>query len=184
MSFQRGLRHDPCVAIRAVCVVEAMTALVLADTILLNRCCTNPFKLTPFFHFFVEKMHLSVFVDGTLGAGGHEKRLEKHPEIDRYYGWTSEDVEALRIAHETLKEFSSKITFVHGNFRNLTEYVPEKSVSGIFLDLGVSSMQLDQQKRGLAFQSLALWICVWTLPNVSQLKMLSTVFLKKSLAEF
>lgn len=38
-----GSRHDPCVAFRAVSVVEAMTALVIADTLLLNRCCTNQF---------------------------------------------------------------------------------------------------------------------------------------------
>ncbi|MCH9626162.1 MAG: Chorismate synthase [Chlamydiales bacterium] len=42
-QLPEGSRHDPCVAIRAVSVVEAMTALVLADTILLDRCCTLPY---------------------------------------------------------------------------------------------------------------------------------------------
>lgn len=43
LKLPEGSRHDPCVALRAVPVVEAMTALVLADALLLNRCCTNPF---------------------------------------------------------------------------------------------------------------------------------------------
>lgn len=42
-ELPEGSRHDPCVAIRAVPVVEAMTALVVADCYLLNRCCITPF---------------------------------------------------------------------------------------------------------------------------------------------
>ena len=43
LELPEGSRHDPCVALRALPVVEAMTALVLADMVLLNRCCTNRF---------------------------------------------------------------------------------------------------------------------------------------------
>jgi chorismate synthase len=43
LELPEGSRHDPCVALRAVPVVEAMTSLVLADMLLLNRCCTNLF---------------------------------------------------------------------------------------------------------------------------------------------
>lgn len=83
-----------------------------------------------------EGRNLSLFFDGTLGAGGFAKALLKaHPEIKTYYG-CDQDEEALGIAKEHLKEFEGKVEFVHANFRNLRELLEERGVSqvdGFFL---------------------------------------------------
>lgn len=61
---------------------------------------------------------LKVFVDGTLGAGGHAKRiLEEHPEIELFFGF-DQDPEALAIAKETLAPWKDKVHFIHSNFVN------------------------------------------------------------------
>lgn len=99
-------------------------------------------------------LNLSVFVDGTLGAGGHaEALLRNHPEIQHYLG-IDQDPQALALAKERLKPWSSKVVFKHGNFAQFDEFLTEFSFSppnAILVDLGVSSMQLDQAHRGFSF---------------------------------
>lgn len=94
---------------------------------------------------------LHVFVDGTLGAGGHsEAILAAHPEIVHFIG-IDQDLEALAIAKKRLGE---KGTFIHGNFADLLKHLKDlhiEQVDGILVDLGVSSMQLDQKERGFSF---------------------------------
>lgn len=98
--------------------------------------------------------HLSTFVDGTLGAGGHSEALLKfHPEIERFIG-IDQDPEALSIAAERLATWKEKIHFVAGNFSEVGTYLDELNITGIdgmLLDLGVSSMQLDQPEKGFSF---------------------------------
>lgn len=97
---------------------------------------------------------IKVFFDGTLGAGGHAQALLKaHPEIEMYIG-CDRDTSALEIAKETLKPWADKVVFVHGNFADLDKHLEKLGVTqvdGFFFDLGVSSMQLDQGKRGFSF---------------------------------
>lgn len=98
-----------------------------------------------------DDLKIETFVDGTLGAGGHaEAILSAHPEIERFIG-IDQDPSALKIAKKRLENFQN-VRFIHGNFSDL-ETILEKScsVDGILVDLGVSSMQLDQGERGFSF---------------------------------
>ena len=85
---------------------------------------------------YFEDQKISVFFDGTLGAGGHaELLLKAHPEIKTYIG-CDQDPEALAIAKEYLAPWKDKMVFVQGNFSHLDEYLDErkiKNVDGFFL---------------------------------------------------
>ena len=98
----------------------------------------------------LKEKKLKIYVDGTLGAGGHaEAVLEKHPEIEQFIG-IDQDTQALEIAKERLKRWGEKCKFYHGNF---AEVIPklDGQIDGMLLDLGVSSMQLDRAERGFSF---------------------------------
>jgi 16S rRNA (cytosine1402-N4)-methyltransferase len=95
----------------------------------------------------------AVFVDGTLGLGGHsEAFLERFPKltlvgIDR-------DTNALALAGERLARFSDRIHLVHAVYEEIEDVLDELNIDevhGILLDLGVSSMQLDEADRGFAY---------------------------------
>lgn len=104
--------------------------------------------------FAFEKTDLNIFVDCTLGAGGHsEGILEAHPEIAIHVG-IDQDPNALQIAQERLAPWSGKLKLTHGNFADLAKILQQlqiKQVQGIIIDLGVSSMQLDKAERGFSF---------------------------------
>ncbi|MCM3613462.1 16S rRNA (cytosine(1402)-N(4))-methyltransferase RsmH [Microbacterium enclense] len=95
----------------------------------------------------------AVFVDGTLGMGGHsEAFLERFPEA-RLIG-LDRDTDALRIAGERLARFGDRVTLVHTVYDGIAEAVASAGVStvdGILFDLGVSSLQLDEAARGFAY---------------------------------
>lgn len=98
-----------------------------------------------------------VFVDGTLGGGGHTRALlEKLQDTSckiQVIG-IDQDLEAIFAAKENLKEYSHQVEFVHDNYSNLPEILKSKNikqVNGILLDLGVSSYQLDNKDRGFSF---------------------------------
>ncbi len=97
-----------------------------------------------------EDRSIEYFVDGTLGAGGHsEAILRHHPEIKELIG-IDQDPSALEIARTRLQPFESKLRLIHGNFSELEKYqLPP--IDGFLVDLGVSSMQLDQPDRGFSF---------------------------------
>lgn len=101
-----------------------------------------------------EGMNLSVFFDGTLGAGGHARALlEAHPEIERYIG-CDRDPKALAIARKVLEPWGEKVELVRGDYADLPRALKEKKVSsidGFLIDVGVSSMQLDERERGFSF---------------------------------
>lgn len=95
-------------------------------------------------------LRLDIFFDGTLGAGGHAKAiLEAHPEIKQYIG-CDRDESALALSKDNLAPWADKLTLIHGNFSDIDRHV-NGAVDGILLDLGVSSMQLDQKDRGFSF---------------------------------
>jgi len=97
-----------------------------------------------------------VYVDGTLGGGGHAEAILSHlSEAGRLIG-IDQDEEALRAATRRLQKDSERICLIHGNFRNTGEYLKELCVSGvdgIILDLGVSSYQLDNEERGFSYMN-------------------------------
>ena len=94
-----------------------------------------PVMLQESLELFEEK-NLSIFFDGTLGAGGFAKELlQAHPEIQTYYG-CDQDESALALARDNLKEFEGKVEFIHANFRDVTELMERRNVQevdGFFL---------------------------------------------------
>lgn len=98
----------------------------------------------------------AVYVDCTLGLGGHaEYFLQTYPNI-RLVG-LDRDTAALKLAGERLSPFQDRITLVHTRYDGIAHALeqaglPEKSsVNAILMDLGVSSMQLDEAERGFAY---------------------------------
>lgn len=112
-----------------------------------------PVLLSPVLEAF-KPCSLRVFIDGTLGAGGHASAiLAEHPEIEHYIG-IDQDPQALEIAAERLKPWKEKVRLNHGNFTSFPQILADMSlerVDGILVDLGVSSMQLDRPERGFSF---------------------------------
>lgn len=93
-------------------------------------------------------------VDATVGLGGHsEALLRKHPQlrllaIDR-------DPEALERSRERLGPFGDRVTFARGRHEALIDILKQHgitAISGLLADLGVSSMQLDDARRGFSFR--------------------------------
>ena len=94
-----------------------------------------------------------IYVDGTMGGGGHSYEIAKRLETGRLIG-IDQDRDALRAASERLTEFSNKVTYVHSNYEAMVQELDKlgiASVDGIVLDLGVSSFQLDTPERGFSY---------------------------------
>lgn len=95
-----------------------------------------------------------IYVDGTLGYGGHSEEILKKLENGHLYAFDN-DVEAIEYSKKRLAAYADKVTFIHSNFENLKEVLNEYNVSkidGIVLDLGFSSPQIDDSSRGFSFQ--------------------------------
>ena len=99
-----------------------------------------------------------VFVDGTLGGGGHsEAILQLLPEDGRLIG-IDRDTTALAAASARLQPFGDRFTALHGNFFHMKSLLRQRGVArvnGILLDLGVSSYQLDEASRGFSYRAEA-----------------------------
>ncbi len=95
-----------------------------------------------------------VYVDGTLGRGGHSGEIAKRLASGRLIA-IDRDQAALDAAQVRLADHMDRITLVHGNFRQMPDILKEleiPAVDGILLDLGVSSPQLDDPERGFSYQ--------------------------------
>jgi 16S rRNA (cytosine1402-N4)-methyltransferase len=95
-----------------------------------------------------------VYVDATLGAGGHSEAIAERLTSGRLIS-LDRDAQALQIAQERLKTYGSKVNYVLSPFSGIAEVVHElgiPKVDGVLADLGVSSMQLDQPERGFSFR--------------------------------
>ena len=95
-----------------------------------------------------------VYIDSTVGLGGHALEIAKRLTTGRLIGLDC-DAAALEIARERLKEFGERVTLVNANFGKLDEVAKELALppaDGVLADLGVSSMQLDQVERGFSFR--------------------------------
>lgn len=102
----------------------------------------------------------ATLVDATLGLGGHAAALlEKNPAL-RLIG-IDQDEQALGVAAERLKKFGDRVQLHHTRFDELANVLissglnSKESVQGVFFDLGVSSLQLDQAHRGFAYSQEA-----------------------------
>ena len=95
-----------------------------------------------------------IYVDGTLGGGGHSYEIAKRLTSGRLIG-IDQDMEAIEAAKKRLSEFENKITFVHNNYVNFGRVLDELGIEkadGILLDIGVSSYQIDNPERGFSYR--------------------------------
>ena len=96
-----------------------------------------------------------VYVDCTLGGGGHtEGMLERSSEKSKVIG-IDQDKEAINFAKERLKKYGNKIEIFQDNFRNLDTVIylaGYNKVDRILMDIGVSSNQLDNLERGFSYR--------------------------------
>lgn len=96
-----------------------------------------------------------VYVDGTLGGGGHSFEIAKRLASDGRLIGIDRDEAAIKAAGERLADFGEKVSIVRGNYADMPEIVHNLGythVDGIVLDLGVSSYQLDTKDRGFSYR--------------------------------
>lgn len=96
------------------------------------------------------------FVDGTVGAGGHSVALLAAAGLDARLLALDRDAEALSLARAALAPFGERVITAQANFAELGTVAAQhgvRNVQGVLLDLGVSSMQLNQPERGFSFLS-------------------------------
>ena len=95
-----------------------------------------------------------IYVDGTLGGGGHSYYIASKLTKGRLIG-IDQDADAIKAAGERLKEFGDKVTIVRDNyvnFRKVLDSLNIEKVDGILLDIGVSSYQIDSEDRGFTYK--------------------------------
>ena len=94
-----------------------------------------------------------IYVDGTLGLGGHSYEIASRLTTGHLIG-IDRDETAIARAGERLAPFAGKITLVHGNFSDTASILDDlgiDAVDGMLFDLGVSSPQLDEAERGFSY---------------------------------
>ncbi len=95
-----------------------------------------------------------IYCDGTLGAGGHAKAILEASEPDGILIGIDRDASAIKKAQETLREFGDRVKLVHGKYSDILEILDEMDIEGLdglVLDLGISTIQLDDPLRGFSF---------------------------------
>lgn len=96
-----------------------------------------------------------IYVDGTLGGGGHAYEVcSRLSDKGRFIG-IDQDADAIHAASSRLSQFNNKVTIVRCNYESMRNVLDELSiggVDGILLDLGVSSYQLDAVDRGFTYR--------------------------------
>ena len=103
---------------------------------------------------FLDVTRGGLYADGTLGLGGHSEAILQASNETRVIG-IDLDSEALKLATERLAGFGTRFRAVHANFRDIDRVLAEageREVSGVLIDLGVSSLQLDSPARGFSFR--------------------------------
>lgn len=96
-----------------------------------------------------------IYVDGTLGGGGHSLEILKRLGPNGRLIGIDQDKDAIKAATKRLEEYKDKVTIVHSNYQNIDSVLKNLGiggVDGIVLDLGVSSYQLDNAERGFTYK--------------------------------
>ena len=94
-----------------------------------------------------------VYIDGTLGRGGHTLEIAKKLQTGRIIA-IDRDADAIKETSESLYEYKDRIFYVHGNFADTAEIMDAEgigSADGMIFDLGLSSPQLDDENRGFSY---------------------------------
>ena len=106
----------------------------------------------------IDELHIrpdGIYVDGTLGGGGHAFQVcSRLNENGHFYG-TDQDAAAIEAAGERLRCFGNQVTIIRSNYCRMVEELKARGVTGvdgIVLDLGVSSYQLDEADRGFTYR--------------------------------
>lgn len=93
-----------------------------------------------------------IYVDGTLGGGGHSKRILESLKEGHLFAFDQDEF-AIGYAKNVLKDYTN-VTYVHNNFRYIKDELKKRGVDaidGILLDLGLSSFQIDDPERGFTY---------------------------------
>ena len=96
-----------------------------------------------------------IYVDGTLGGGGHSYEIAKKLSKKGHLYGIDQDEAAIEAASERLKEYKDRVTIIRDNYENAVSDLKQSGVTGvdgIILDLGVSSYQLDTVERGFSYK--------------------------------
>ena len=96
-----------------------------------------------------------IYVDGTLGGGGHALEAVKRLTAGGRLIGIDQDADAIQAATARLQDYSDRVTIVRNNYENFHRILQDLSieaVDGIYLDLGVSSYQLDEGDRGFSYR--------------------------------
>lgn len=103
---------------------------------------------------FLKPERGGLFLDCTVGLGGHSEAILESSEATRVIGF-DRDTEALAAATQRLLRFGERFQAVHADFRELSRVIKERGeeqVAGVLADLGVSSLQFDSETRGFSFR--------------------------------
>lgn len=96
-----------------------------------------------------------LYVDGTVGAGGHARGILQASSPDGRLLAFDRDPKALAFARAQLASFGARVTFVHASYAAMGSLAPAhgfEAVDGVLMDLGLSSRQLDNAERGFSFR--------------------------------
>ena len=99
-----------------------------------------------------------IYVDGTLGGGGHSSGICERLNADGLLIGIDRDTDALKAAEQRLKPYACRKIFVQSNYSQIKEVLEEleiEQINGALLDLGVSSFQLDNPERGFSYMQEA-----------------------------
>ena len=95
-----------------------------------------------------------IYVDATLGRGGHTRALAEKLTTGHLYSF-DKDAEAIAESQENLADLADRITLIHADFRDLRQELEARGVAavdGVMMDLGVSSPQFDDPERGFSYR--------------------------------
>jgi len=98
-----------------------------------------------------------VYVDATLGGGGHARMILSATAPKGFLIGIDRDSEALKAAAAGLRDFGKRVRFIRGNFRAIREICEKEGkteIDGILMDLGISSYHLNAVHRGFSFRYL------------------------------
>lgn len=96
-----------------------------------------------------------IYVDATVGMGGHAKEIISNLDQNGKLIGIDWDPEMLNIAAQNLSEYGRRVKLIGGNFANIDEILKKEGIfyiSGLLLDLGVSSLHFDKASRGFSFK--------------------------------
>lgn len=104
---------------------------------------------------YLELKKDGIYVDGTLGLGGHSEAILQRISQDGCIIGIDRDTQTINLAKARLKDFSKQCSFINNDIKNLFDVLTEvqiEHVDGIVLDLGISSVQLDTAERGFSLK--------------------------------